>query len=361
MKEAPTNSGKTYSVHTANGCTVSDDSGWSKEIYAPDGYFTAHGSTVYLSDDDATMREVFKLAPQQKLALLGVLGGLLAGFKRVEWLESANGQINNCSHIRLPFVFENRYETLRIETLHSMPKTGTNNVNNAELSNTNPFFFWGVIKEGLKYYGFPNEEVVNTNRQLAGFNKKSLIFEKDRLQFFENDVLEIERSKQPFSTYTVLDVFAAYGGNIYPFLGRKKYFKVWISDRIVYDLVPCLDSTGAPCMFDLVSKTSFYNEGTGDFLYPGKETEVSTYSLRRPITYAQLTEHGVRRLYRVPAGYNGTKEEYAMEHGFKPLVETPQPEEGYWTPRWTETEDEIILEWVETEPPTEDYLTQPTE
>lgn len=63
MKEAPTNSGKTYSVHTANGCTVSDDSGWSKEIEAPDGYFTAHGSTVYLSDDEATMREVFKLAP----------------------------------------------------------------------------------------------------------------------------------------------------------------------------------------------------------------------------------------------------------------------------------------------------------
>lgn len=75
MKEAPTNSGKTYSVHTANGCTVSDDSGWSKEIDAPDGYFTAHGSSVQLSDDEATMREVFKLAPQQKLALMGVLGG----------------------------------------------------------------------------------------------------------------------------------------------------------------------------------------------------------------------------------------------------------------------------------------------
>lgn len=63
MQEAKTNSGKTYSVHTANGCTVSDDSGWSKTIAAPDGYFTAHGSAVYLSDDEATLREVFKLAP----------------------------------------------------------------------------------------------------------------------------------------------------------------------------------------------------------------------------------------------------------------------------------------------------------
>ena len=63
MKEVKTNSGKTYSVHTANGCTVSDDSGWSKTIAAPDGYFTAHGSTVYLSDDEATLREVFNVAP----------------------------------------------------------------------------------------------------------------------------------------------------------------------------------------------------------------------------------------------------------------------------------------------------------
>ena len=85
MKTRETFPGKTYSVHTANGCTVSDDSGWSKEIEAPDGYFTAHGSTVYLSDDEATMREVFKLAPYQKLRLLGVVGGdTLAWLKTLE-------------------------------------------------------------------------------------------------------------------------------------------------------------------------------------------------------------------------------------------------------------------------------------
>ena len=69
------------------------------------------------------------------------------------------------------------------------------------------------------------------------------------------------------------------------------------------------------------------------------------------MTYAQLTEHGVRRLYKVPSGYNGTKEEYAMEHGFKPLIETPEPEEGYWSPQWRETEEEIVLDWEETEAP----------
>jgi hypothetical protein len=69
--------------------------------------------------------------------------------------------------------------------------------------------------------------------------------------------------------------------------------------------------------------------------------------------YGKITEHGIRRLYCVPEG-NNSKEEYAEKHGFKLLIETPQPEEGYWTPVWHETETQLILDWVETEPPTEE-------
>ena len=32
-------------------------------------------------------------------------------------------------------------------------------------------------------------------------------------------------------------------------------------------LVPCLDTEGVPCMYDLVSKTTFYNQGTGSFTW----------------------------------------------------------------------------------------------
>lgn len=117
------------------------------------------------------------------------------------------------------------------------------------------------------------------------------------------------------------------------------------------NFIPALDPTGTPCMFDLVTRTPFYNAGTGDFTYPGKETEATTYSLRNRM-YAQYTEHGIRRLYRVPDGYS-SKEEYAAANGFKILVETPMPEEGYWTPVWHDREDCIELEWVECEPPAE--------
>lgn len=120
--------------------------------------------------------------------------------------------------------------------------------------------------------------------------------------------------------------------------------------EMLCSLMCCLDDTGAPCMVDRVSGTVFYNSGSGDFLYPGKEEEATTYSLRRPVMYGQLTGHGVRRLYRVPEGYNGTREEYAAEFGFKPLVETvePEPVEGVvWEPHWRETVDELVLEWKE--------------
>lgn len=123
------------------------------------------------------------------------------------------------------------------------------------------------------------------------------------------------------------------------------------------NFIPVLDQTGAPCMFDLVSRKPFYNSGTGDFTYPGKEIEVATYSLRNRM-YGKITEHGIRRLYRVPEGYS-SKEEYAAENGFKLLIETPMPEEGNWTPVWHDREDCIELEWVETEHPAE--VEHPTE
>ena len=108
-------------------------------------------------------------------------------------------------------------------------------------------------------------------------------------------------------------------------------------------------------MFDKVNRKAYYNEGSGDFLYP---TESTTYSLRRVLPdWGKLTERGLRRLYHAPANYKGELYDYAMENGYKPIVEEPAPEEGYWSPRWTETADEIVLEWVEAEPPMDEPLT----
>ena len=140
---------------------------------------------------------------------------------------------------------------------------------------------------------------------------------------------------------------------VYKSKGCKIYY-FEATDGVVHrKMLPCLDETGAPCMYDTVSKTPFYNSGTDDFLYPSEST---TYALRRVLPdWGKLTERGLRRLYHAPANYKGEMYDYAIENGYKPIVEEPAPEDGYWSPRWTETEDEIVLEWVETEPPSDEF------
>ena len=39
------------------------------------------------------------------------------------------------------------------------------------------------------------------------------------------------------------------------------------NDNSILDFVPCLDNNNKPCMYDTVSKTTFYNQGTGEFSY----------------------------------------------------------------------------------------------
>lgn len=141
------------------------------------------------------------------------------------------------------------------------------------------------------------------------------------------------------------------------FIGQLFYFELYVDDVKIGHLIPCLDGTGTPCMYDIVRHTPYYNDGSGDFTYPSLESS-TTYSLRRPVAeYAKLTPHGVRRLYKLPDNYTGDPEQYIAENGFKRLVEAEKPEEGYWTPVWHDREDRIELEWVETEPPIEEEFT----
>ena len=133
--------------------------------------------------------------------------------------------------------------------------------------------------------------------------------------------------------------------NAYHSYHRIYMFNLSRAGTLQRDLVPCVDNVGNPCMYDKVSKTSLYNKGSGKFLVP---TTSATYTLRQPVAeFAQLTDSGVRKLYHLPYDYEGTLEEFVEENGFKPLIENEKPEEGNWMPEWTETEDAVILNWVE--------------
>lgn len=49
--------------------------------------------------------------------------------------------------------------------------------------------------------------------------------------------------------------------------GRVYSFSHTRRGKVMINLVPCLDDTGRPCMYDTVSKQPLYNQGNGEFLY----------------------------------------------------------------------------------------------
>ena len=69
-------------------------------------------------------------------------------------------------------------------------------------------------------------------------------------------------------TTVPLYLFGAYNGGIVERGTFRLYgCKIWLEDELVRDFIPCLDASGVPCFYDVVSRTAFYNQGTGQFTY----------------------------------------------------------------------------------------------
>ena len=50
--------------------------------------------------------------------------------------------------------------------------------------------------------------------------------------------------------------------------GNKAIMQLYgYTDGNAQQLVPCLDTDGVPCLYDLISKTAFYNQGSGSFTW----------------------------------------------------------------------------------------------
>jgi hypothetical protein len=108
-------------------------------------------------------------------------------------------------------------------------------------------------------------------------NRKSI------LEYSDGRVLE-EDITEALPTHSINAYLFAYnfdGVANFNYIG--KVFSVNITQGIenIRKLIPVLDNTGTPCMFDKVSRQCFYNSGTGTFGYALKEQGTSrTYSLR---------------------------------------------------------------------------------
>lgn len=345
-----------YTVYTATGCTVTAPGFPSFSVTCYPGMansFPAPGDKVEISDPAATLVAVRTF--NGALAALGLLGGgntLPAGYTRLEYLEFTGGTI-----IRLAVPVNNLFglyfdyeKTLPIRTNDfpiSWQKENPYRAFRLVCSETDGVFSWWVsAKNNLKYYAPPECRMLW------------------RANFKNSRKLTADSAEYGHAELALTDVDCDYDevvfGRIYRLdnkdLSFAAFFKAYAiklssGSEVVYDLVPALDETGAPCLYDKVSSTAFYNDGSGDFIYPAA---TATYARRRVLPdWGKLTPRGLRRLYHVPEGYEGDMLQYAAENGFCPIQEEPQPEEGFWAPKWEEIGGVIYLRWVETAPPEE--------
>ena len=168
-----------------------------------------------------------------------------------------------------------------------------------------------------------------------------------------NEYSKIVENHEPFTSVGSMILFGRREDVIQTnYTAQAKVYSLTIKEdnKTVLNFIPCLNETGTPCMYDTITGKPFYNVGSGQFSYPATSPTMTT-DLENKL-YGKKSEYGIQKLYKTPDNYSGTIEDYVSEYGFKEIVEPPKPEEGYWMPEWTETDTQIVCEWIESEPPT---------
>lgn len=268
---------KWYAVTTDSSCTVTDANG--KVLCTAEAgeqkYFLATTPSITLSDEGATVtKATFNCA----LAVLGLLGGgsdkLPAGYVRAEFLEGTGTQwVETDFYPNGETEFEIKY--LIKELVYNMHFFGAREkwlINQYQLT-ANPDGMFIRYGTNNVFFGIWSAPELNVPTIASLLGNKAVIGSREGV---------IKRSA--FECPSPLFVFgASQMGEIHEnkFHGEIYYFKLMSSGTLVLDFVPALDTTGRPCMFDLVTRKPFYNSGTGQFIVGIKDAAQLRTVLRK--------------------------------------------------------------------------------
>jgi len=110
-------------------------------------------------------------------------------------------------------------------------------------------------------YNTSNVRIIST---IVGYTSGSHILKVINKEFFIDNVSYGVSSGATYTNPTEARIFGSDNGN-----GHMKlyYCKIYNNDILVRDFIPVLDTNNIACLYDRISETFFYNQGTGDFLY----------------------------------------------------------------------------------------------
>ena len=184
--------------------------------------------------------------------------GLPEGYTAVDYLQSSGSQyidtgrkLTQDSDITIDFRIVG--EINRDAGIFGSRQSALKN-NLTLFQNTNPNVFSGDFSEYQKHRFTAASSLERTKIQI----NKAGVWVNDILKKSWSDVADFETPTNGL----IFDV----GNNNWS--GNKAVMRLYgYTDGDAQQLVPCLDANGVPCLYDLIGKTTLYNQGAGSFTW----------------------------------------------------------------------------------------------
>ena len=105
---------------------------------------------------------------------------------------------------------------------------------------------------------------------------------KDKNLNYINGVQQASQSEKIFECPVSMYLFGINGNSTADIISPCKiyYCKIYDNDSLLRDFIPAIDPNGVVCLYDKVSKTYFYNKGTGNFKVGYKELTKPVYEVK---------------------------------------------------------------------------------
>ena len=270
MKEHKTIAGKLYTVTSPNGCTVTDETGLQLGTVeaGEQKAFTATGGAMWLDDTAARVTANFKQAPV-KLKILGLLGGgvstgLPSGYLQAEFLESTGQQyIDTGKRVPINYSLHATAQYTRVNSLSHMALFGWGS---GDFKNV--LLAW-VVKDYNKFYIRVNDKATSLSGDSLVLEKFKLTYNGSTQQATLGDITLSVGSHTVVEPSENFGLFSAIRESICYCPTYSRIYNFEIIDAVGNEFsqfIPALDPTGAPCMYDKVTKQPFYNNGSGVFI-----------------------------------------------------------------------------------------------
>ncbi len=116
--------------------------------------------------------------------------------------------------------------------------------------------------------GFGIDNVNNSTTVTKNFENKNIILDINKNDFSINNESYSYRVNPTSDGFNSLGIFARHNPSDWSLASAIKLynFKIYNNNSLVRYFIPVKDKNNVVCLYDKVSKTFFYNQGTGDFI-----------------------------------------------------------------------------------------------